>query len=65
MEGINLPMQNSVAATSIANLIFPLYPALSIASLTRSKASEKLANQNKQTLAEGKFEFMKIMCSLN
>jgi len=44
-------MQNSVAATSIANLILPLYPALSIASLTRSKPSAKLANRNKQTSA--------------
>ena len=44
-----LPMQNSVAATSIANLILPLYPALSIASLTRSNPSAKLANRNKQT----------------
>jgi hypothetical protein len=37
-----LPTQKSVAATSIANLILPLYPALSIAAMTRSRPSDML-----------------------
>lgn len=37
------PMQKLVAATSIAILILSLYPALPIASSTRSRASLKLS----------------------
>lgn len=49
---LHLPMQKSVAPTSIAILILPLYPARSIASLVRSKHSVILMNKNKKRLVD-------------
>lgn len=43
----HIPMQKSVAATSIAIFIFSLYPVLPIASLTRSKPSLMLPAETK------------------